>query len=157
MAVDPKNLVDPDKVRNLMENARRLGRDDLVLACQVRLGELHGSQYDDVLEREFWIAVCVGEEIRSAETGRTTRFSRTRQKYQRDGARKCIEDLAGRSDVTDGFHILVAGGRPDLTFESVVLRHKSKFSPGLVEIAWRKLVEHGVDEGTIEGWMKREG
>jgi hypothetical protein len=43
MAVDPNSLTDPKQVRTLLENAKRAGRNDLVLQCQVRLAKLDGA------------------------------------------------------------------------------------------------------------------
>src|SRR5690606_8447911 len=70
---DPKNFDDPDKLRNLMANAHRLGHDDLVLRCQIRIAELGSQQFDDDLEKEFWTAVHIAEEFKTAENGKTTR------------------------------------------------------------------------------------
>ena len=139
-----------------MTNARRLNRDDLVFECLKRLAHLAGRQYDEVLEREFWSAVVLAEEIKTIENGKTTLLSRTRQKYGRDGARKCIEDLATANRITDGFLILTRHGRADLTFEGVVLRHSEKFEDHVVEVARSKLLANGVDAGQIEAWSNGE-
>jgi hypothetical protein len=143
MAADPKTLTNPRQLRVLADNARRLGRDDIVVECNIRIGELAGQVYDDVLDREFWMAVSCAEEFRSQETGRTSRFSRTRQKYGRVGAKRCLEDWALDNKVTDGFLILLRHGRPDMTGEAIVIRHAAKFSPAAVTSARRKLEAHG--------------
>lgn len=154
---DPDTFDDPDKLRNLMANASRLGHEDLVLRCQVRLAELGSQQFDDDLEKEFWTAVNIAEEFKTAINGKTTRLSRTRQKYNRDGAKKCVEDLATRPEITDGFRVLAENGRMDLTFEAVLLRHASQFEESAVRTAKTKLLDNGVDEMTIEGWMNGQG
>ena len=51
MAVDPATIDNPKLLRNLMTNAEKAGRADLVLQCQVRLAEIAGRAYDDQLER----------------------------------------------------------------------------------------------------------
>ena len=154
---DPNNFDDPDKLRNLMVNAHRLGHADLVLRCQIRIAEVGSQQFDDELEKEFWTAVHIAEEFKTAENGKTTRLSRTRQKYNRDGAKKCVEDLAIRPDITDGFRILAENGRVDLTFEAVLLRHAGQFDESAISIAKAKLLDNGVDEMTIEGWLNGQG
>ena len=155
-ALDPNKMDDPEKIRALMINADRKGRSDISWACKVRLAELAGRSYDDNLEREFWIAVHVAEEIKTQENGKTTRLSRTRQKYQRDGALKCIADLATKPGTTEGFHILADNGRVDLTFEAVLLRHHGRFQAESMEIARNKLLDHGVDEAKVLGWINGE-
>ncbi len=136
---NPDTMDDPDKLRTLLENARRLGREDLVVRCQAQIARLAGSQYDGELEQEFWQAVHMAEEIRLGNSGKKTPLTRTRQKFRRDGAQKCIADLATRADFTDGYQLLTEAGYPELTFEAVVLRHPDQFSPDDVEKVRQKL------------------
>lgn len=145
MAVDPDTLNDPKLIRQLMKNAAAAGMDDLVLKCHIRVGELAGQQYDDELEREFWKAIAVAEEIATQTNGKTTRLTRTRQKAARVGVVKCITDLAVATEVTQGFRILVDGGHPEYTAEAIVVRHPDKFPPEAVASAERKLSAHDLD------------
>ncbi len=140
-----------------MANARRLGHMDLALQCQIRIAELAGAEYSDILEKEFWTAVNMAEEFKTLENGKTTKLSRTRQKYQRDGARKCIEDLALRDGFTDGFRILAENGRVDLTFEAVMLRHPTLFDQNKINAVKKKLESYGIDRDSIEGWINGQG
>ena len=145
MTADPSALNDPVKLRQLLANAKRLGREDIVLKCQLRVVELAGQSYEDTIEREFWMAVAAAEEFKTAINGKTTKLSRTRQKYSRVGAIACIADWALSSKVTDGFRILIDAERPDLTGEAIAIRHSGSFSEEAVASARRKLEEHGVD------------
>ena len=149
MAVDPDSLSDPKLLRNLMENAQRKGRDDLVLKCQVRLAKLEGARYDTPLEKEFWAAVAAAEELATAKNGRTTRLGRTRQKVKRVGIKKCLEDWAVHTGTTQGFDILVQGGHPELTGEAIVVRHQSEFAPEIVNAARQRLIDYGIDPSRI--------
>lgn len=144
MATDPRTINDPKLVRTLLENARRAGRSDLVLACQTRLAELAGQGFDSQLEREFWTAVTVAEELATERNGRTTRLARTRQKEKRVGVVQCLIDWATDPKVTQGFTILVGAGRADLTGEAIVVRHRDKFPAHAVLAAQQKLREYGV-------------
>lgn len=144
---DPKTFTDPEKLRKLMANAVRLGYDDLAFQCRLRIAELAGAPYDDVLEREFWIAVSTAEEIKTAENGKTTRLARIRQKHRRAGVQKALEDWAIEPATADGFATLVANGRSDLTGEAILLRHEEQFSVDAVNAARKKLMEHGVALG----------
>ena len=87
----------------------------------------------------------MAEELRTAENGRTTRLSRTRQKHKRDGAKKCIADLATSSGFTEGFRILTDGGHPELTFEAILLRHSEQFTPDETETVQEKLRAAGLN------------
>jgi hypothetical protein len=149
VAADPSVINDPARLRKLRANAERLGETALALQCNIRIAELAGQSYDDEIEREFWIAVTCAEEFKTVENGKTTRLSRTRQKYARVGALACITDWALDPKVTEGFRILLAAGRPDLTGEAIALRHPDKFSAETVQAASRKLKEHGVAPDTI--------
>lgn len=154
---DPNNFDDPDKIRNLMANAQRLGYGDLVVGCQIRIAELGSQQFDDALEQEFWTAVYLAEEFKTAENGKATRLTKTRQKYSRDGAIKCAGDLVVKSEIPEVSLILIENGHVDLTFEAVLLRHANQFDESAIAIAKTKLLDNGVDEMTIEGWLNGEG
>ena len=153
MDVDPNSLTDPKLVRNLLENAKKRGRADIVLRCQVRLAHLEGAKYNSQVEREFWTAVSAAEELASARNGKTTRLSRTRQKAARVGFKQCLEDWAFHKGTTDGFDLLVEGGYPELTGEAIVFRHPDEFSEAAVQAAKNRLLDHGVDLARVE--MKR--
>lgn len=141
---NPDEMDDPAKLRVLIENASRLGRDDLVFRCQMQLARLASPESDDALECEFWQAVHMAEELRTTKTGRTSRLSRTKQKHKRDGAKKCIADVATSPDLSDDFRVLSDGGHPELTFESVLLRHSEQFTAPEAEQVRKKLNQEGV-------------
>lgn len=148
-AVDPDTLDDPKLVRALLDNAQRKGRQDIVLQCQVRLAKLEGSRYSTPLEREFWTAVSVSEELATERNGKTTRLGRTRQKAARVGIHKCLEDWAFHKGTTQGFEILVDGGHPELTGEAIVVRHATDFSAEAVEAARQRLMSRGIDPNSV--------
>ena len=150
MAVDPGLLKDPAQVRSLMVNAAKAGSEDLVFRCQIRLAELEGSKYSDAVQREFWTAISVAEELATRKNGRTTRLNRTRQKIARVGERRCVADLAGSPKITQGFEILVRGGRPDLTAEAIVIRHSDEFDAEVVVAASAKLRTYRVDLASLQ-------
>jgi hypothetical protein len=149
MAVDPDTLSDPKLVRNLLENARRSGKDELVFKCQVRLAKLEGARYESPLEREFWAAITAAEELASAKNGKKTRLSRTRQKVARVGIKQCLEDWAFHKGTTQGFDILVEGGHPELTGEAIVVRHSKEFAAEVVEAARKRLADHGIEPSAL--------
>jgi hypothetical protein len=149
MAVDPNSLSDPKLLRNLIENALRADRHDLVLQCQVRIAKLAGAQYETALEREFWAAVSAAEELASQKNGRKTLLNRTRQKVKRVGIKKCLEDWAFHKGTTQGFDILVEGGHPELTGEAIVVRHPTEFSDEAVNAAKQRLIDYNIDINSV--------
>ncbi len=149
MFPDLSKFTDPQKLRTLAANAERLGHSDYAAKCRIRIAELAGQQYDDLLEREFWEAVTCAEEFKTAENGKTTRLSRTRQKHKRVGTHQCLVDWAFDPKTTDGFHILLETGRADLTGEAIVVRHADKFPPEAVASAELKLSAHGISREQV--------
>lgn len=145
MFPDLKLFSDPEKLRKLMINAKRLGHAEYAVEIQLRIAELAGLSFSDPIEREFWTAVACAEEFKTAENGKTTRLSRTRQKHKRVGAVQCLSDWALDPEVTDGFRILLAAGRPDLTGEAIVLRHPDVFSAEALASARLKLTANGIE------------
>ena len=150
MDVDPNSLADPRLVRNLLENAKKRGRADIVLKCQARLAHLEGAKYSSQLEREFWTAVAAAEELATLRNGKTIRLSRTRQKAARVGFNQCLEDWAFHKGTTDGFDLLVEGGYPELTGEAIVIRYPDEFSEAAVKAAKKRLLDHGIELSRIE-------
>lgn len=136
---DPKKFDDPDRLKQMAANAKRLGEDGLAWKCKARIAELAGFEHSDRLEREFWSAVSMAEQLKTEENGKTTKLTRTRQKYTRDGAKKCILDLALRGDFTEGFLVLYKNGFGHLTFEAAVLRNPDLFDDADIEAVRSKL------------------
>ena len=133
-----------------MKNAAAHERPDIVLQCQVRIARLVGQEFDGELEREFWTAVAVAEEIATQKNGRATRLSRTRQKVKRVGVVQCLVDWACSPNITQGFSILVDDGHAELTGEAIVVRHAENFSDEAVRMAKEKLAKHGVEAASVK-------
>ena len=138
---NPQNFTDIGKLQRLLKNAVRLGEDEIAWGCRERIAELQGSNYIDKLDKEFWHAVSIAEQIRTEEAGKTVRLSRTRQKYTRDGAKETIRRLAVSPKFTDGFKILERGKHLYLSFEAVVIRNADCFEESDVEQVKEKMHE----------------
>jgi hypothetical protein len=148
MFPDLMKFSDPDKLRNLMSNALRLGHADYAFECQMRIAELAGQPFSG-LEREFWTAVSYGEETKRLETGKAARLTQTRQKQKRLGAVQCLTDMALAPAVTDGFEALVQHGKAEFTGEAVVVRNAEQFPAEAVASAAKKLEAHGITREQI--------
>jgi hypothetical protein len=136
-------MTDAQGLRNLMDNASRLGRDDVHRLAFRRLCSLEGANFDDPLERDFYDVLNAYEELLTEKNGRTTKASRTRQKLKNKGVRQCLIDWA-LGQPTDGFELLVQKGMPELTAEFLVVKYASDFPHDIVTAAQRRLCDHGV-------------
>ena len=151
MTVDPATLTDPRQVRNLRDNAQRLGRPDIVAQCVERLVEL-GAGVDSAVspvELDCWKAVVAAEEAATLKNGRTTRLSRTRQKIARVGVIETMAELAGSETLHQGFELQRAADKLQFSFEYVVLKHPDVFPSDVRRTARLKLVQAGVVEDRL--------
>jgi len=113
MAVDVSKLKTPKEAQNLMDNARRMGREDVYQAAFARKCELESDGQDDrndPLVRDFWITVAAYEQLLSEKNERRTAASRTRQKVSKDGILATVQSWARKREPTMGFELL---SRPD--------------------------------------------
>jgi hypothetical protein len=130
---------DQAALRNLMQNAKRLKRDDIWQQAFRRLCELEGLNQRDPLHRDFYATLRAYEELLTQKHGRTTRANRTRQKLRNKGVIQCLEDWAISSAPTEGFKLLVDSGMPELTGEHLVIKYADRFTPDAVAAAKMRL------------------
>ncbi len=140
---------DTTDLRNLMVNAKRLGRDDVWWEAFRRLCAIEGMDQTDPLHRGFYETLAAYEELLTEKNGRTTRASRTRQKLKNKGVVQCLEDWAVRSALTEGFELLIQNGLAELTGEYLVLKYSDRFSDKATTAAKMRLAEHGVSVADI--------
>ena len=136
-------MTDSDALRNLMENASRLDRDDIYWQAFRRLCALEGLIYDDPLVRDFYEVLNAYEELLTLKNERTTKAVRTRQKLKNKGVEQCLVDWALGAP-TDGFKLLIDKALPQLTAEYLVVKYEKRFPRAAVEAARRRLIEYGV-------------
>jgi hypothetical protein len=130
---------DAKELRQLMKNAKKLGRDDVYWQSFNRLCALQGIDQSDPLHRDFYATLAAYEELLAVKNGRTTSASRTRQKLQNKGVIQCLEDWAVQTKATEGFELLVKNGLVELTGEFLVLKYPDQFSPKAVASAKARL------------------
>lgn len=147
-------LTDTRALRNVMENARRLKRDDVYWQAFRRLCSLEGMRYDDPLERDFYDVLNAYEELLTARHGRTTKATRTRQKLASKGIEQCLIDWA-LGHPTDGFKLLIDNGLPELTAEYLVVKYDRRFPRRAVESARKRLSDHGVRLSDVGSLLHR--
>ena len=140
-----QNLDDPAKLRSLMANARAKGADAVASAAFAKLCSVQPSATPGSVEYEVWESIYALEEMLRLERGKTVRLSRTRQKIGKDGELKTVADLTLKPEASDGFHMLVELGHPELLFEAVVLRHPGSFEEHVRLAAQDRLSKSNID------------
>lgn len=135
---------DPDKLKRMAANARRLGETDIERAALLRLYTVLPSAEPGTLEHDVWRSIHALEGALKDERGRTTLLGRTRQKIARDGEQRTVADLV-RGKASDGFRMLMDREMIDYTFEAVALRHQDVFDDEVVSAAADRLRAYGAD------------
>lgn len=139
MAKPISSYSDPVLLRTLMENARRMGREDIWREAFDRLCSLEGADKEDPLERAFYRTLAAYEQLLTQKNGRATRASRTRVKLKGKGVVACLEDWARSKEPPESFDLLVAHGMIELTGEQLVLTYPDRFSAEAIAGATARL------------------
>lgn len=134
-----ESYADPGQLRTLMQNARRMGREDIWRQAFDQLCSLEGAGLADPLERAFYRTLAAYEELLTEKNRRVTRASRTRLKLKSKGVVQCLEDWARSKEAPESFGLLVANGMVELTGEQLVLTYPDRFSAEAVAGATARL------------------
>ena len=145
-----ERLDEPDKLKAVIRNARMKGSKIVEAAAFRRLCLIQPEASPGTVEHDVWQAIFALEEMLSMESSKTKRLSRTRQKIAKHGEAKTAADLTLRAKPSDGFHMLVERGHPELLFEVVVLRHPKTFDNDVRDAARSRLSEHGIHPEQFE-------
>lgn len=137
-----QNSDDPKSLKTIIKHAREKGEKDIEQAAFRKLISLVPDATPGTVEHDFWTTIHAFEFALSEERGRTTRLSRTRQKIERVGIMKTLEDWAFGKQTT-GFDMLVERGMPELTGEAIVVRHSDEFPENVVAAATERLADVG--------------
>ena len=133
---------DPEKLRRIAANARRLGEDGIDRAASLKLYTVLPFAEPGTLEHDVWRSIHALEGALKDERGRTTLLGRTRQKIARDGELRTVADLV-RGKTSDGFRMLMDREMVDHTFEAVALRHRALFEDEVILAASDRLLAFG--------------
>ena len=141
---------DPDKLRALMANARRLEVPEVYDAAFRRLAVVQGEGEEGSAERDMWSAINAIEEIKRIEAGRTVRLSYLRRDIAKLGMVPAMDKLVSKPGASERFEELIGQGHPGLTAEAVVLRHAGRFGADAVARSRERLEGAGLDPAEFE-------
>jgi hypothetical protein len=147
--MDISKIRTAQEAENLMNNARRLGREDIYQLAFARKCELEGVSKEDPndpLVRDFWITISAYEQLLTEKNDRRTAAARTRQKVQRDDVFRTVESWAKKREPTMGFELLTRARQWKLTGEYLVLKYASRFAAEDVAACKKRLAESGFIE-----------
>jgi hypothetical protein len=118
----------------------------LALGARRRAVELKAAAYGatTAVEREALEAIYAAEAALTLRNGKKTRASRTWQSIQRHGILQTVERVVSKKRPTDGYAVLMEMGMPDFTFEAVIMRNQSAFSPDTVAHAKARIAEQDI-------------
>jgi len=130
-----------DEVRAVMVNADRRGRFDIVREGEARLRKMLRLPYGEGtdVERELHAALIFYADVRKERGERPP--NRTWPMVERHGWIGTVERLMDGSKQS-GFQLLVDIGRPDMSFEAVVIKYPDAFSLKAVNTAYERLATH---------------
>ena len=139
MAKAVSTYTDEGQLRTLMENARRMGREDIWRQAFDQLCSLEGADQTDPLSKAFYRTLAAYELLLTQKNRRATRASRTRLKLKSKGVVQCLEDWARSKEAPESFDLLVANGMVELTGEQLVLTYPDRFTAEAVAGATARL------------------
>ncbi|TDR39695.1 hypothetical protein DFR29_11583 [Tahibacter aquaticus] len=134
-------LKTPQDAHNLAANAKRLGRPDLEAEALQRASELKAAEegYISPAQQAIALALYAYEDEQSRLKGRTFRANRTRQMLERHGVLAAAERMVLTRKPSTGYEVLEEAGLQELSFESIIDRFPTEFSPIAVEAARARL------------------
>lgn len=137
-----EEMDEPDKLRNLMANAERMGVGAVGEAAFRRLALVQAEEGDaepGSLEHDLWQTIFAYEQLQREARGRAVRLTKTRTKLTKSGPVKALESFAEATEETGGFATLTGRGWSDLTGEAVILRHPDAFDAATRDAAAARL------------------
>lgn len=144
--MDVAKLKTPAEAQNLMNNARRLGREDIYQLAFAKKCELESQLHEDPndpLVKDFWLTISAYEQLLTEKNDRKTIAARTRQKVTKDGIFETVQSWARKREATMGFELLTAAGQWKLTGEYLVIKHADRFLAEDVLAAQKRLTDAG--------------
>ena len=140
---------DPDKLRNLIANAERMGVLPVRDAAFRRLALVQTEAEPGSIEHDLWQTIYAFEQLLREERGKAVRLTKTRMRLTKAGPVKALSDFAATTTEMRGFDTLVARGLSDMTGEAVILRHPDDFDEDTRAAATERLQAAGADPAAL--------
>lgn len=123
-------------LKNLLENARRLGVEDVVSMCEEEMAtRRYGGDLPSYVSAKLETALKAYEQIKAEEKGQQSfRASRTRNAIKRSGLKVAVENIIMR-----GASMGYAALPPELTFEYIVVQNPECFPEAVVNVSLERL------------------
>ncbi|MGB3555654.1 MAG: hypothetical protein WBA25_13545 [Jannaschia sp.] len=130
---------DPEKLRNLMANAERMGVFPVRDAAFRRLALVQTEEEPDTIEHDLMMTVHAYEQLLREELGKAKRLTKTRMKMTKSGAAKALAAFPEVTAEWGAFDELITRGQSDLTGEAVILRHPDAVDEAVRDAAAARL------------------
>ncbi|UWQ19503.1 hypothetical protein K3551_08235 [Jannaschia sp. M317] len=130
---------EPEKLRNLMANADRMGVTPVRDAAFRRLALIQTEGEPGSLEHDFTQTIFAYEQLVREELGKAKRLTKTRMAMTKSGAAKALSGFAKATEDYTAFDTLMARGLDDMTGEAVILRHPDAFDLAIRDAATARL------------------
>ncbi len=123
-------------LKNLLENARRLGAEDVAAMCAEEMAaRRYGGDLPPQVPAKLEAALKAYEQIKAQEKGQKSfRASRTRNAITRSGLKVAVENIIMRG-ASMGYETLPR----ELTFEYIVLQNPACFPEAVVNVSRERL------------------
>lgn len=140
---------DPDGLRNLMANAKRMGVEPVRTAAFRRLAAVQSEGAEGSVENATWQMVHAVEQIRREAAGKAVPLTQLRREIAKVGAGTAIGRLVVKPGPSERFDELIGRGEPSLTAEAIVLAHPDDFDAETRAAATARLEAAGMDPAAM--------
>ena len=139
--IDLTDEWDRQKLRNWMDNARKMKREDVYRDAFRQLCRTDGREMEDPLESDYAGVRRALEEALADETGKPKRLNRPPAKVTRTSLMKTLAEMALRKTPSIAFLKLAEYEMIELSGEALIVKYTEEFTPEAVAAARQRLTE----------------
>ena len=143
--IDLTDEWDRQKLRNWMDNARNMKREDVYRDAFRQLCRTDGREMEDPLESDYAGVRRALEEALADETGKPKRLNRPPAKVTRPSLMKTLAEMALKKTPSIAFLKLAEYEMVELSGEALIVKYKDEFAPDVVSAARQRLTEFNVE------------
>lgn len=139
--IDLTDEWDRQKLRNWMDNARNMKREDVYRDAFRQLCRTDGREMEDPLESDYAGVRRALEEGLADETGKPKRLNRPPAKVTRTSLIKTLSEMALKKTPSIAFLKLAEYEMIELSGEALIVKYPDEFTPEVVAAARQRLTE----------------